>query len=269
MKYSILLSGIILLLFALTGFALGISVQDSIPAGTEWSFSIDYSLASNSEIKVFLDDTQLVSLFERNGQIYANESEKSVLVSKYNYTKTQLVVFVAGQELSSKTIRADVYSAGVITETDSKNVSFFQPMSYSDRDFLYNRINSLESKAAQQSVTISDQDKIISDLNAQLVSKQNQINSLRENNYSLTDTLQKVNNEVELLKTSDENKSQQLTQISEDVKLALDNSASNPLSGFFVFDQNTIILPFILIAVLGLVVLVLVRYNKRKEHLYN
>ncbi len=251
-------------------FALSITAQDSIPAGTTFTVSVNYSLSENQEMRVYLDDLLLAEVFNHSSKVFVNDTQLSSSVLAIKATEVKAVLSIAGQNESTRTIKVKVFNSGDVVDSQSKDISFITPISTAQKDALDAQISILQTKVIDQNKIISDQNNTINSLKQDLNVKQNTINSLLVENASTTETLKIISNEISVLQESDSNKTQSLQKVSGDLNnLIVKREIDNAATGLVLFGANSSIVGIILLAIIAIAAAVIfVIQKKRSEKFY-
>jgi cobalamin biosynthesis Mg chelatase CobN len=261
-----------LLLFAGVN-ALSISAEQNIPAGTQWSFPVTYSLPQNSDLKLYLDDELIFNAFERAGNVYVDEAQKSQKVLAYNISKEQLILSLAGMNEQLHSIKATISSNNTVLDSALAQVNFSKPLTSSEKQDLYTKVSSLES-------TINSQKETINQLQTNLDSKQTEINNLtqknsdllslvdavKRRNSELMDSINQINSEVSSLQENDKTKQESLEKLSSDINaiVAAQEEKQNALSGMLAFSSSGSII-FGTVLLLALVIVGGALYFRNKK----
>ena len=244
---------LILLTSLVSASSISIDSTNSIPAGTLWTTSINYKLDSKNEAKIFFDDELLITVFEYNGKIFADESQNSSKILNYNISNSELTLSIAGMQEGNYNFEAKLYSNEELIESDSTEIEFYN---------WQDRINSLENANQLQSNLIKT---LQNDLNAKAL----EIEKLKINNQLTIESLRQITNNVTTLQQSDVDKNSSLEKINSDLNNLLKEKEQNNLTSLFSLSSN----PLSWVALIGIIALIaigIVLYtNKRKkENLY-
>jgi|GEM_PF-2972236 len=254
---------LILVLVISTGaFALSIDAQNSIPSGSAWTFTVDYgSLFGGKELRVLLNNEPLFTLFERNGTVFVDESQKSINVLSLNNSAGRVSASITGNSPKEEILLAEIYSSTNLVDSDSVTINFFVPISQSERDVLNSKINTLESELSKEKTKSLNMEL---DLN----NKQEQINYLNTANSNLVDKIVTMNSELSSLKERGASNEQIVQTIQADLNSLVEQQRTNPIQGLALLGGNSSIIAFIFIALLAVIGFVVYRRGK-KEKLYN
>lgn len=246
-------------------FATNISIESSnrFPAGTNWNSTIEYELNTSSELKVFLNDELIITIFEYNRKAFVDDTQNSSKLLNYNYNNGLINLSLIGFEEGIYTFEAKLYNKGDLVEFDSKEIVFYD---------LEEKIYSLEN-------TINSQEKLINSLRDDLNKKTIQIDELNKLNDSLKSNLVEINSNISTLKESDLNKDASLEKLSLDLNKLMkeENEKGIVFSGFDSGLTGLISLgsnPLSLVALVAIILLIIVGaflYNekKKKDFLYS
>jgi len=238
---------VIFFFFSIQGInALELNVEKTIPAGVQWSASIDYSLPAGNELNVYLDDELFFSVFNKSSTIFVDEKQKSPYVLAYNISDDKLVLSIAGMSEGDKVISAKTFSGSTQTDFVESSIVFFQAISYTERNELMQQINSLQ--------------QTISNLKQDLNTKNEQIKSLSDSEKDFIESLNKINLEISSLQQDNNIKQESLAKISSDLNelIIQREEQKNPLGGLFGFgSSNSLIIGTIFLIAIGLIGIVL------------
>lgn len=250
---------LLFLIFLTTCTALSISVEENIPAGTQWSASISYSIPSGGELKVYLGDELILSSLDGSG-IYTNEK-----VLSYNVYSNKIIISFAGESEGEKTLEAKIFQGDSLEDSTSIQINFFRPLSYSERDEMNSKLSSMQ-------VTIINQNKTITALQQDLNTKQEELTKLRQANTELITSLNKINTEISSLQESDKTKEEVLTQIGSDLnELTKSKAVENAVFGglFALGNSQSLSIGMIFLVALIIIAAVAMYANNRKKKLYS
>ncbi len=245
---------LILLTSMVSAGSISIDSINSVPAGTLWTTTIQYSLDSENEAKIFLDNELLITVFEYNGKAFVDSTRNSTKVLNFNVTNNELTLSISGLREGVYSLDAKLFFGDEQIESDSIDIDFYD---------WQDKIDSLES-------TINNQNKIIQTLKNDLNAKSIEIENLKINNQITTESIRQINSNVTTLKQSDLDKNSSLEKINSDLNLLLKTSnSSQGITGLFSFISN----PFSWVALIGIIALIalgVILYinEKKKESLY-
>lgn len=260
----------IICLLAPAILALGINVQDNIPSGTTFTATINYSLSDNQQVNIYLDDLLLAEVFNHSSNIFINESGLSPQVLAINATETKTVLSIAGQNESTKSLKAKLIDNDKTIETKSTSIVFFRAISIEEKTAMDAQITLLQKKVIDQNKIIFDQNNTITSLQVDLNAKQKTINILVEENKVTDNALKDLSSEIIILQNSDKNKSEALQRIGGDINnLFVQRETDSALAGLFAFGTNSSIIGFSLLFVLAVIALIgFIIKKKRSEKFY-
>ena len=187
-------------------FATNISIDssDRFPAGTTWNSTIEFELSPSSELKIFLDDELITTVFEYNKKAFVDGTQNSNKLLNYNHDNGSITLSLVGLKEGSYTFEAKLYNKRNLIESDSKEIVFYD----------------LEEKVYSLEYTINSQEELINSLKEDLNKKNNQINNLtiqvnelKKDNNVLTSKLVEINSNVRELKENDLDKNASLEKI--------------------------------------------------------
>ena len=245
---------LILLASMVSAASISIDSINSVPAGTLWTTTIQYSLDSENEVKIFLDNELLITVFEYNGKAFVDSTQNSTKVLNFNVTNDELTLSISGLREGVYSLDAKLNFGDEQIEFDSIDIEFYD---------WQDKINSLEN-------TINSQNKLIQTLGNDLNAKSLEIEKLKINNQITIESIRQINSNVTTLQQSDLDKNSSLQKINSDLNLLLKtNELETGLTGLFSFTSN----PLSWVALLGLIALIgvgVILYNnkKKKESLY-
>lgn len=245
---------LILLTSMVSAGSISIDSINSVPAGTLWTTTIQYSLDSENEAKIFLDNELLITVFEYNGKAFVDSTRNSTKVLNFNVTNNELTLSISGLREGVYSLDAKLFFGDEQIESDSIDIDFYD---------WQDKIDSLES-------TINNQNKIIQTLKNDLNAKSIEIENLKINNQITTESIRQINSNVTTLKQSDLDKNSSLEKINSDLNLLLKTSnSSQGITGLFSFISN----PFSWVALIGIIALIalgVILYinEKKKDSLY-
>jgi len=260
----VLLKKLIILAFVLLisagALALSIDAQNQIPAGSTWSFTVDYSsLSSGKELKVSLDNEVLFVLFERNGSVFVDSKENSSKVLAITQTGGKVSASIVGANEGSRTLKAEIFSSnGDSADLDSITISFFIPISQDEREILNSRINTLESELSKEKTKSLNMEL---DLN----NKQTEINYLNTANSNLVEKISSISSEIGQLKDKGATSEQIVQKLQTDLNQLVEEK-QNPIQGLALLGGNNGgIIAIIFIALLAVIGLVVYRRGKNEK----
>lgn len=239
--------------------ALSISTEQNIPAGTQWSAAVSYSLPSGAELKVYLDNELILSSLDGSG-IYTNEK-----VISYNIYSNKIVISFAGESEGEKALEAKIFQGSSLEDSTSVQITFFRPLSYSEREELNSKLGSMQ-------VTVNNQNKTITTLQQDLNLKQEELTKLRQANVDLVNSLNQINSKVSSLQESDKTKEEVLTQIGSDLnELTKTKAVENAVfGGLFALGSNqSLTIGMIFLVALVIIAGIAMYANNRKKKLYS
>ena len=245
---------LILLASLVSAGSIKIDSTDSIPSGTLWTIAVEYDVDSENEVKIFLDNELLITLFEYNGKVFVDETQNSSKVLNFNASNSELTLSIAGLKEGTYNFDAKLYLKEEKIDSDSIEIDFYN---------LQNKIISLENTIKTQSITIQN---LRNDLNAKAL----EIEKLKINNQITIESLRQITSNVTTLQESDLDKNNSLEKINSDLGLLLkETELETGLTGLFGFTQN----PLSWVALIGIIALIGVSvvfytHKKKKESLY-
>lgn len=250
----------ILLVFLLTGFvsALSIDTQDYFAENTQWSFIVDFSSLSNEESgQIFLDNENLLNVFQYNNTIFIDDSSISSRIVSYKLNNKEVTISLVGFSKSTREILVKRIGNGSVVNEVSKTIDFVELVTKSEQDRLRSELGALESKVRILENNIDEKNETISGLQ-------------RENAKLLSD-LQNLNANIRLLEQDGKSKEEIISQVKSDLDILLierEEARNSPLNSLFVFgleNSSSILVLFLLVAliVVGLFV------KSRKTSIYD
>jgi len=245
---------LILLASIVSAASISIDSISNVPAQTLWTASISFELESEDEVKIFLDNELLITVFEHNGKAFVDSVQNSNKVLNYNASRDELTLSIAGLKEGTYKLDAKIYSGEEKLDSDSLEIEFYD---------WQDKINSLENTTQSQLILIKN---LQLDLNA----KSLEIEKLKINNQLTIESLKQINSSVSILQESDVDKNTSLTQINSDLnKLIKDKEFETGLTGLFSFASN----PLSLVAIFGILALIVIgavlyTNKKKKDSLY-
>jgi|GEM_PF-4105699 len=241
------------LLLASSVFSLSISSPSEVPVGSPFSAEINFSLDSKEELRLYLDDSLLITLFEFNSTVFVDSPKVSPRIVDYSFSNTKLVVSVSGMDDSVGELKARIVLNDSILEEEVKNIDFYSPFSWKEKKDLEAKIMVLEQTAYNQRNLINS---LESDLNA----KNSQLSKLNEK-------IESISNQIRVLNENDEDKTLIISKINSDLNEILNPTPpENPLTGLFSFGPTLSTLGVILL-ILGVILagILIIQKKKRDE----
>jgi len=245
---------LILLTSLVSAASISIDSINSVSAGTLWTTTIQYSLDSENEAKIFLDNELLITVFEYNEKAFVDSIQNSTKVLNFNVTNDELTLSISGLKEGVYSLDAKLYFGDEQIDSDSLELEFYN---------WQDKLDSLENIIQNQSLTIKT---LGNDLNAKAL----EIEKLKINNQLTIESLRQINSNISTLQESDLDKNSSLEKINSDLnQLIKDKESQTELTGLFSLASN----PLSFVAFLGIVALIVigaVLYNnkKKKESLY-
>jgi len=222
---------LLLIVFLISGaFALDISVDSPIPQGVDWSFTVDLgSLASVDDAKIYVNGKQALAVFEYSTTKFVDEDNVSSKVLGYSLSVNNITISYSSIGEGIKEIEVTTYLNGSQVDSESENVEFFIPLDSSAKDELQSQIDSLE-------VSLTNQE-------AQLKEKEDQINTVKRENEKLLSSITSLQNNLTTLEAEGKTNEELLMVLRDDLNGLLTERNNilnaNPLTGLFVFNSST------------------------------
>jgi len=257
---KVILVAFVLFLLAGSVSALSISATTPITQGTQWAFTVDFSgISSADEAKVFVDGSEVMTVFDHSNKLFVDEATVSSKVVSYSIDGEKIVISYTGLKQGSYDISAKLYTGSSVTDEDSFSLEVLTPLSQSERDVLQGNINSMQ-------ITVDSLEAQSSSLQSEVTSLQNintlkdtEISNLKIQNSSLSQTIDILEAEMDVLKKNGQESGVVLSQVKSDLNdLVTENEEakkSNVFTGMLALGSNN---SLILLGVLAIIVVVAV-----------
>jgi len=270
--FAVALAALAVLFFVSCASALSVSAESSIPAGAQWSFSVDLgSLSAVDDARIFVDDELSLVIFEHMEVKYVADSPKSSKVMAYSLSANTITVSFAGLSAGSHTITVRSYKGAQIMEENSAVVSAVSPMSEAQQQALRDRLTTVESTAAAQKSTIDSLQSDLDSKNQQIESLQSENRDLQQTNDELFDAIKRLDENIALLEQDGTARAGILDTVKDDLNALLEEreaAKKSPLAGLFAFGSSSTGFFLILIAALAIIIGA-VYYKTRGSSIYS
>ncbi len=259
---------LILAIFLLSAvMAASISVESPIPQGVGWSFTIDLGALDNVDsAKVFVDNELAMELFEFSGTKYVNDSSVSSNVMDYSLSGNKLTISYSAMQEGSVDVSLKTYDGDSVKDTYDETVEFFIPLDKSTKKELEEQIYALELNMNTQSGKITD-------LQTELSQKDTTIESLKNENASLLNSINAMQTTIGTLESEGKSTDEQLSVLKSDLNSLVTEQElakkNNPINAMFAFNDETNGLAAGALVVLVILVVVAVVLRNKGDSIYS